>query len=206
MSNVFTKTLLSIVIMGLLFYAMPAAKAAEPNVTEEQKKLKGAIEKTKSPVETFKDLAPSAGFLKPDKNAPPGATSNTDTQQKAGSAQQPYQPEPLDYMHLGKRDPFVPLIKQETDKKKGGSPMENFMVTDIKVVGILVKNAQYFAQIVLPDGKSYTIKTGQKLGLMGGIVSDINNDGVIIKEKGLDAEGKPTVKNITLRLRKEEEE
>ncbi|MCX8027601.1 MAG: pilus assembly protein PilP, partial [Thermodesulfovibrionales bacterium] len=126
--------------------------------------------------------------------------------QTAGSVQQTQQTDIVEYVYLGKRDPFMPLIKQETEKKKGGSPLENFMVSDIKVVGILEKNAVYYAQIVLPDGKSYTIKEGQKLGLMGGVVSKITKDVVVIKEKAIDSEGKPTVKNINIKLRKEEEE
>lgn len=183
-----------------------AAVGADPNVKEEQDKLKGAIEKAKKPVETFKDLAPSAGLMKPDAK-PAAGTPDKAGQPAAQQAQQKTaQTETIDYIHLGRRDPFVPLVKvKEAEKKKGSSPMEDFMATDIKVVGILVKNAQYFAQIVLPDGKSYTIRPGQKLGLMGGIVSEINIDAVIIKEKGLDADGKPIIKNITLRLRKEDE-
>jgi len=176
--------------------------AADPNIQPEQEKLKGAIEKAKKPVETFKDLAPSASFSKPD-----AKPSSTPTGQQGGpKGRQSVDPaDTSDYIYLGKRDPFVPLIKpKEVEKKKGTSPMEDFMVSDIKVVGILEKNAQYYAQIVLPDGKSYTIRPGQRLGLMGGVVSEITKEVVIIKEKGLDAEGKPVIKNITLRLRKED--
>ncbi|MFQ3574358.1 MAG: pilus assembly protein PilP, partial [Thermodesulfovibrionales bacterium] len=126
--------------------------------------------------------------------------------QSSASTPQQTQAEVIEYFYLGKRDPFMPLIKQETDKKKPSSPMESFMVSDIKVVGILERNAVYYAQIVLPDGKSFTIREGQKLGLMGGIVSKISKDAVLIKEKAIDSEGKPTIKNINIKLRKEEEE
>ncbi|MCX8069586.1 MAG: pilus assembly protein PilP [Thermodesulfovibrionales bacterium] len=174
------------------------------DVTEEQQKLKGAIEKAKKPVETFKDLAPSASFLKPEGKA--GNQAQQQGQQQGSQGVQS-KSDVVEYIYLGKRDPFMPLIKQEAEKKKGGpSPLENFMVSDIKVVGILERNAVYYAQIVLPDGKSYTIKQGQKLGLMGGHVSKITKDTVVIKERAIDAEGKPIVKDINLKLRKEDEE
>lgn len=174
-----------------LLYPLTLVMAVD--VTQQQQKLKGAVEKAKKTVEAIKEVPKTISDVIPSGSA----TADQDKKKKT---------EAVDYVYLGKRDPFLPLIKQETEKKKAGSPIENFMVADIKVVGILQKNAQYIAQIVLPDGKTYTIRPGQKLGLMGGIVSEINKDAVVVKEKGLDADGKPTVKTIQLRLRKEEED
>lgn len=195
------KTLISFIMLCSIL----VISAYALDVTDEQQKLKGAIEKAKKPVETFKDLAPSAGFLKPDSK-----TSNPNPQQVSGQNPQDTknpQTDTVEYVYIGKRDPFMPLIKQETEKKKGApSPMENFMATDIKVVGILEKNEVYYAQIVLPDGKSYTITKGKKLGLMGGHVANITKDTVVIKEKAIDAEGKAIVKDIIIKLRKEDEE
>ncbi|MCX8069725.1 MAG: pilus assembly protein PilP, partial [Thermodesulfovibrionales bacterium] len=173
------------------------------DVQDEQQKLKSAIEKAKKPVEAAKEILPSVSAI--GKSEQKGA-GQQQAGQIAGGVQPTQQTDIGEYIYLGKRDPFMPLIKQETEKKKGGSPLENFMVSDIKVVGILEKNAVYYAQIVLPDGKTFTIKEGQRLGLMGGLVSKITMDGVIIKEKTVDSEGKPTVRNINMKLRKEEEE
>ena len=188
----------SLITLGYLFFPLSVYSY---DVSEEQRKVKDAVEKAKKPVETLKDLAPSASFLKPD-------SKSSDPKQASQQQQnQPKQELTVEYVFLGKRDPFMPLIKQETDKKKAPtSPMESFMITDIKLVGILEKNNVYYAQIVLPDGKSFTIKPGQKLGLMGGVVSKITMDLVTIKEKAIDAEGKPIVKEIKLRLQKKEEE
>lgn len=189
-------------IFIIISFIFTYAVAYSAEVKDEQQKLKSAIEKAKNPIDAAKEILPSIpSSVKSEQKG--------NVQQQAGQpgvdAQQP-QHEIVEYVYIGKRDPFMPLIKQETDKKKGSSPMESFMVSDIKVVGILERNAQYFAQIVLPDGKSYTIKEGQKLGLMGGVVSRISKDSVVIKEKAIDAEGKPTFKNINIRLRKEEDE
>lgn len=186
-----------IVISLFLVYGVSQAV----DVQDEQQKLKSAIEKAKKPVEAAKDILPSVPAIGKSEQK-----SSSQAGQSTGSVQQMQQTDIVEYVYLGKRDPFMPLIKQETEKKKGGSPLENFMVSDIKVVGILEKNAVYYAQIVLPDGKSFTIKEGQKLGLMGGVVSKITKDVVVIKEKAIDSEGKPTVKNINIKLRKEEEE
>lgn len=111
------------------------------------------------------------------------------------------------YTASSMRDPFMPLIilKSEAEKKKGGSPIEDYEVSDFKLIAILWNKTAYYAMITLPDGKSYTIKTGAKLGINGGKVYKITKDSVIITEPARDYRGAIVQKEIIIKLRKEEE-
>lgn len=112
-----------------------------------------------------------------------------------------------EYNAKGRRDPFVPLIvKAEPEKKKGLKPIENYAVTEFKLVAILWNSAGYYAVITLPDGKSYTVREGMTLGLYGGKVYKMKADSVIIREQIKDYRGVPASKDTILKLRKEEGE
>lgn len=109
-----------------------------------------------------------------------------------------------DYNPVGKRDPFKSLIviKEEKEKKSGVSPFEQ-EISSFRLVGVVWDGKEYFASITLPDGKSYTVKKGMRLGLEGGIVHEITKDSVIVRQyEKHKKELKP--KDIILRLRMEE--
>lgn len=111
-----------------------------------------------------------------------------------------------EYNIRGRRDPFSPLIvKPEADKKKGYTPMENYEVAEFKLIAILWNKTGYYAVITLPDGKSYTIREGTKLGLHDGSVHKITASSVIIREKIRDTWGKISPKDTILKLRREDE-
>ncbi|MCX8027242.1 MAG: hypothetical protein N3A62_05230, partial [Thermodesulfovibrionales bacterium] len=110
------KILFFIVISLFLFSGVSQAV----DVQDEQQKLKSAIEKAKKPVEAAKDILPSVPAI--GKSEQKGSAQQQ-AGQTAGSVQQTQQTDIVEYVYLGKRDPFMPLIKQETEKKKGGSPL-----------------------------------------------------------------------------------
>ena len=108
-----------------------------------------------------------------------------------------------EYSARGRKDPFSPLVmKAETGKKKGLIPLENYEVSEFKLIAILWDKTGYFAVITLPDGKSYTIREGVKLGLHGGKVYKITKDSVIIREDIRDYRGVLRPKDTQLKLRK----
>ena len=111
-----------------------------------------------------------------------------------------------EYNGYGRRDPFTSLIiKKQPDKKKGLVPMENFEVSEFRLIAILWNRAGYYAVVTLPDGKSYTIKEGMKLGLHSGKVYKINKDSVIIREQIRNERGVMGPQDTILKLRGEEE-
>lgn len=111
-----------------------------------------------------------------------------------------------EYTASGRRDPFMPLIakRDEIKPKKGALPLESFDVLEFKLIGILW-NKVYYAVVTLPDGKSYNLREGMRIGLHGGKVNKITKDSVIIRENIKDYRGVLVPKDTILKLRKEEE-
>src|SRR5512143_3344820 len=112
------------------------------------------------------------------------------------------------YEQKGRRDPFMSLVQISKEKPKrvaGRKPIEDFDVDEIKLVAILWDNRQYYALIMLPYSKSYTIRKGTTVGLYGGKVEDITKDKVLIREHVKDYKGQPKTKETILKLRKEGE-
>ena len=67
------------------------------------------------------------------------------------------------------------------------------------------KNNQYYALIMLPDKKTYTITEGRTLGLQGGKVVKITKDSVVIREFVKDYRGVIKPRDSILKLHKGEE-
>ncbi len=126
------------------------------------------------------------------------------------AAQQPavvQQEGAYDYSGLNRRDPFAPLIsKRESGRDKGIGPLEAYDVNEIKLIAILSSKNRYYAVFSLPDGKSYSVNEGTKVGTRNGVVSKIIRDRVVITERVRDARGDMVPRDTVLRLRGEEEE
>lgn len=110
------------------------------------------------------------------------------------------------YDSKGRRDPFLPLIsKEKPERKKGVTPIESFGVEEINLLAIAWDKNKYYALIMLPDGKAYTIIEGTTLGLQGGKVQKITKDMVTIREYIKDYKGVTVPKDTVLKLHKGEE-
>jgi Tfp pilus assembly protein PilP len=112
------------------------------------------------------------------------------------------------YDSKGRRDPFLSLVaetKQKPGRKKGVTPIESFGVEEINLLAIAWEKNKYYALIMLPDGKSYTITEGMTLGLQGGKVQKVTKDMVIIRENIKDYKGVIVPKDTVLKLHKVEE-
>jgi len=114
------------------------------------------------------------------------------------------------YTAKNRRDPFASIIlstKQKMEKKKKSlNPLENFDVTDFKLMGIIFDGKRYYASVVLPDNKAYTLKKGMSAGLYGGKVERITKDSIVFNEYVFDYMGVKQLKKTELKLRKEEEQ
>ncbi|MEW6417187.1 MAG: pilus assembly protein PilP [Nitrospirota bacterium] len=122
-----------------------------------------------------------------------------------GAAQEAYI-----YDARGRRDPFLSLItisisKQKPTKKKGASPIESFAIDEINLLAIARDKGKYYALIMLPDRKNFTITEGMTLGLQGGKVEKITENMVLIREYVRDYRGNMKPKDTVLKLHKEEE-
>lgn len=110
------------------------------------------------------------------------------------------------YDPRGRRDPFfslVMMLRQKPDRKKGTTPFESYSVDEINLLAIAWDERKYYALIMLPDKKSYTITEGIKFGIYEGKVQKITKDKVVIREYIKDYRGEIKPRDSILKLRKE---
>jgi Tfp pilus assembly protein PilP len=111
------------------------------------------------------------------------------------------------YDKRGKRDPFVSLVVTAAEKpKKGQTPLENYDISAIKILGIVWNEKGNFATVVLPDGKAYTLREGMTIGIHEGNIQKINKNHIVIIERIKDYKGQLKSKETILKLREGEEE
>jgi Tfp pilus assembly protein PilP len=112
------------------------------------------------------------------------------------------------YEATGHRDPFVSILealaRKQSQKKKGLFPIEDFDLSQIRVIAIMSDVKDNYALVGLPDGKFYTIKEGMTIGIHEGTVHSILEDMVLIREFKPDFRGQMRPEDTYLRLRKEE--
>jgi Tfp pilus assembly protein PilP len=115
------------------------------------------------------------------------------------------------YKHKGRRDPFMPLIVPKKEKAKKGSriatgTLESYDISDFTLVAIAEKRGQYYALLVTPDNRSFTVNEGTVIGLHKGRVEKILSDKVIIIEYSRNYRGELRPRQIVLELHKGEVE
>jgi type IV pilus assembly protein PilP len=103
------------------------------------------------------------------------------------------------YTTEGRRDPFVPLskikkplIKVDTEPE---TPLQSYDIIQFRLVGVIVGKSSPKALVVAPDGKSYVLAKGVRIGKNDGVVVDITSDAVLVKEKYYDFSGN-VIENI----------
>ena len=144
-------------------------------------------------------LAAGAGAYAAEPSAPGVPTNAVSGSAQMGGA--------YEYTGLDRRDPFAPLVsKREAGRDKGVTPLESYDITEMKIIAVLWDKNKYFAVVSLPDGKSYNVTAGAKVGTHGGVISRITKDTVVIRERIRDASGVMSPRDTVLRLRGEEEE
>ena len=103
------------------------------------------------------------------------------------------------YSPKGRRDPFKPLIqeKQKVAKKIKGrpdkfkGPLEKFELSQYRLIALMVVKGIPRAMVKAPDGKSYTVKVGEYIGMNDGFVKRIETKVVVTDENGLRVEKSP---------------
>ena len=95
-------------------------------------------------------------------------------------------------------DPFKPR-KPDLRSGRGGinqpdlerpkEALEEFPLENLRMVGYLFQNKTGYAVIRAPDGKLHRIKAGNYIGLNFGLIKEINETEVIVKEVVQDSAG-----------------
>ena len=96
-------------------------------------------------------------------------------------------------------DPFKPR-KQESqagdtrginqpDRDRPKEALEEFPLDALKMVGFLFQNKVGYAIVRAPDGKLHRVKAGNHIGLNFGMIKEVNDTGLIVKEMVQDSTG-----------------
>ncbi len=104
------------------------------------------------------------------------------------------------YISEGRRDPFVPLSKLRDSlvsvvDEEPQTPLQSYDVAQFKLVGVIVGKGAPKAMVVAPDGKSYVLAKGVKIGKNNGVIIGITSEAVSVREKYYDFSGN-VIENI----------
>ena len=103
------------------------------------------------------------------------------------------------YVTEGRRDPFVPLtkIKRPLSQASGEpeTPLQSYDIVQFRLVAVIIGKGEPKAMVVAPDGKSYLLARGVKIGKNNGVVKDITSDVILVEEKYYDFSGN-VIENI----------
>ncbi len=102
------------------------------------------------------------------------------------------------YTTEGRRDPFVPLSrirKPLGNTEEPATPLQKYDLVQFKLVGVIVGKGQSKAMVVAPDGKSYILAKGVKIGKNNGVIIDISSEAIRVEEKYYDFSGN-VIENI----------
>jgi type IV pilus assembly protein PilP len=93
------------------------------------------------------------------------------------------------YQVEGRRDPFVPLIATKKTAGDFEHPLEAFDLPQFQVKAVIVGMGETKAMVAAPDGKSYILKVGMRIGKANGVIKDINRERVLVEEQYQDLTG-----------------
>jgi Tfp pilus assembly protein PilP len=106
-----------------------------------------------------------------------------------------------------KRDPFKPFLKliNEEQETEGGSlvpPIKRYELQEFRIAGILWIEGEPRAMVVDPEKNTYYLAVGDEIGNRGGVILEIRNSGILVKEtrhyEDLFGEDKVEVKKVVL--------
>ena len=107
------------------------------------------------------------------------------------------------YNPAGKIDPFKTFIVQEEsieEKKKPKTYLETLDISQFELVAIIIGEDGSWAMVRDPKGLGHVIRKGTFIGLNMGVVQEIKDHEVIIREKYKGFKGKMDSKDIIKKM------
>jgi Tfp pilus assembly protein PilP len=132
--------------------------------------------------------APAAEGAKPETTAMPAPDESKPDPIKA-ILDQEIAPAPGSYVYtpLGRRDPFVSLVRPVTGNKNNGprpTGPEGFLIQEVALKGVVKTPDGYTAMILGTDNKSYFVKTGQRF--YDGAITAMDGSSVTFRQEVAD--------------------
>jgi type IV pilus assembly protein PilP len=113
----------------------------------------------------------------------------------------------LAYDKTGLRDPFRSFEWERREiaaEDMVGGPLEQFDVSQLSVIAVVWKTGSARALVEDPAGQSYIIGKGTRIGKNDGMVTEIDDNLVVVNETYEDYLGNITKKDIEMRIRRSE--
>jgi len=107
------------------------------------------------------------------------------------------------YSPTGRRDPFEPLIKKGDVNNRSDvplTPLQRFDLGQFRLQAVLIGKGAPRAMVSAPDGKTYILSPGIKIGKREGVVTQITREAVQIEEIYYDVLGVASRKQATIAL------
>ena len=98
------------------------------------------------------------------------------------------------YQPLGRRDPFTPLIRRDEPEatiqttrrpEQLRGPLERYELGQMRLIAVVVVGGAPRAMLTTPDGKSYSVKIDDYVGINGGRVKDIQTRKIGVDDQGV---------------------
>jgi Tfp pilus assembly protein PilP len=111
------------------------------------------------------------------------------------------------YEQRGRRDPFSSLVVIRKNKKKDDSKigtLEGYDLSEFALGAIANKGRTYFALLISPDNRSFTVEKGTVIGLNRGKVKEITSETLTMVEYVKNYKGELKPRKIMLEFHKGE--
>lgn len=111
------------------------------------------------------------------------------------------------YNPSGRRDPFEALtnVKQPVAQQVAAlTPLEKVELAQLRLIGIITGKGEPRAMVVAPDGKSYILRKGIKVGRNEGTVVGITPEAVSVEERYYDFSGEIRKNIVSIQLPRKE--
>jgi type IV pilus assembly protein PilP len=147
---------------------------------------------------------PSAGS--PAKPAPKAAVPAPAVATPVSAQVVPPEP-PYVYVAGNRRDPFRSVIVSSGTKETKDivQPLQQYAVTELKLVAIVWGPMGTSAMLQTPDGKGYTVRKGATVGKRQGVIKEIKPDQLVVEERFTDLFGERKEQTVVLDLHPPEE-
>jgi Tfp pilus assembly protein PilP len=113
------------------------------------------------------------------------------------------------YAALGKRDPFMnpfEIPKVYPPIPPNAKPFETVPIEQISLKAVVWNQKGYRAMVVTPDGRSFTVKAGDRIGDKLGVITKVTSDRIYVTEKIKDILGDVETKKTIMQLHHKEAE
>ena len=198
--------LVSIVWLALLAGQAPRAEEPIHTPSDQMKEAVGKLNKAPATIgKSLQDLTDAAkaklkqafgGQSKPsDKNE----QLDLDVPKKNLAAP----PTPPSALKETGRDPFRPMTlrtKAQARTRENLSPLERFDLSQLKLVGIIWDIKEPRALVEDSAGLGYVVKVGTPIGNNDGTIKAIRRNEVVVEEIYSDAYGKPTKRDVSMKI------